>query len=199
MNNDCNYEKRMKELNRIIAIVFFALTMLFIVISMTNKTFFDWVFDRHHNQWSWYIRPLFLIPFCFYSYKKNWFGIAITIFCLFTSMFWFPRPDVVSDSVMEFLQFEKDYLYGEWGLSKILMALTIPVSFIALGLSFWKRSLLIGIGVVILMATGKIIWSIQNAGESGKSILTPAIIGLVICCGLMYFSFKKLENKNKKK
>ena len=153
--------------NQIIAILFFALTILFIAISMTNILFFDWVFDRHHNQWSWYIRPLFLIPFCYFSYKQNWSGISITIFCIFPSMFWFPRPELVSDSVVKFLQFEKDFLYGKWHIEKVMMILTIPISFIALGISFWKRSLIMGIGVVILMATGKMVWSIQNTGESG--------------------------------
>ena len=162
---------------------------------MSNEHFFDWVFDRHHNQWSWYIRPLFLIPFCYFSYKHNWSGIAITIFCLFTSMFWFPRPEIVSESVKEFLQFEKEYLYGVWSLNKILITLMIPVSFIALGLSFWKRSVLIGIGVIVLMATGKIVWSIQNAGASGKSIVIPAIVGLIVCCLLIYYGFKRLEKK----
>lgn len=178
---------------QIVALLFFAFTILFIVFSMTNRPFFDWVFERHHNQWSWYIRPLFLIPFCLFSYKRNWSGIAITIFCLFTSMFWFPKPELVSNGVKEFLQFEKDYLYGAWGLKKILMTLTIPISFIALGLSFWKRSLIMGISVVILMSIGKVVWSIQNAGESGKTILIPAIIGIVICCGMIYYGFKKLE------
>lgn len=68
--------------------------------------------------------------------------------------------------------------------------------FFALGLAFWKRSLLIGLGVVVLMATGKIVWSIQNAGESGKSIIVPAILGLVICSGLIFYGFKRLEIKN---
>ena len=181
--------------NQFVALLFFTLTILFIVISMTNRFFFDWVFDRHHNQWSWYIRPLFLIPFCFFAYKRNWAGIAITIFLLFTSMFWFPKPELVSNSVTAFLQFEKEYLYGEWNIQKIFITLTIPISFIALGLSFWKRSVLMGIGVVILMATGKVVWSIQNAGESGKSILIPASIGLLLCCGLIYFGFKRLEKK----
>jgi hypothetical protein len=185
----------MKKQNKdyVISISFALLTVLFIVSSMTNQTFFDWVFDRHHNQWSWYIRPLFLIPFCFFAYKHSWPGMAITIFCLFTSMFWFSRPEVVSENVIEFLQFEKEYLYGEWNTKKIMMALTIPISFLALGISFWKRSLLIGLGVVILMATGKIVWSIQNAGESGKSILIPAVIGLLMCCALIYYGFKKME------
>ncbi len=185
----------MKKLNKdhSVAVLFFILTILFITISMTNKAFFDWVFERHHNQWSWYIRPIFLIPFCFFAYKHSWSGISITIFALFTSMFWFSRPEIVSAAVIEFLQFEKDYLNGEWNIIKIIMALTIPISFLALGLSFWKRSLLMGLGVLILIATGKIVWSIQNAGESGKSILVPSVIGLLVCCGLIYYGFKKME------
>lgn len=184
---------------KIIALLFLALTILFLVVSMTNQTFFDWVFDRHHNQWSWYIRPVFLIPFCFFAYKHNWTGISITIFCLFTSMFWFNRPEFVSDNVETFLQYEKDWLYGEWDIKKIMLIITVPISFFALGLAFWKHSLLMGLGVVVLMATGKIVWSIQNAGESGKSILIPAILGLLICSGLIYYGFKKLEKKTTKR
>lgn len=166
---------------------------------MTHQPFFNWIFDRHHNQWSWYIRPVFLIPFCFFAYKRSWSGIAITIFCLFTSMFWFNKPEVVSDNVQLFLQFEKDWLYGEWDYKKALLIITVPISFIALGLAFWKRSLFMGLGVVALMASGKIIWSVQNAGESGKSIIVPAILGLIICSGFIFYGFKKLEKKNKPK
>lgn len=171
------------------------LTIIFLVVSMTNQAFFDWVFDRHHNQWSWYLRPIFLIPFCYFAYKKSWAGISITLFCLFTSMFWFNRPEVVADNVKTFLQFEKDWLYGAWNYKKLLLIITVPVSFFALGLAFWKRSLLIGLGVVALMATGKIIWSIQNAGEAGKSIIIPAVVGLLLCSGLIFLGFKRLKKK----
>lgn len=179
-----------------IAFVFALLTVVFLVISMTNERFFNWVFERHQNQMSWYIRPIFLIPFCFFAYKHSLAGIFLTLFCLFTSMFWFGKPDVVSDEVKHFLQFEKDWLYGVWSYKKILLILSVPISFFALGLAFWKRSLWMGLGVVVLMATGKIIWSIQNAGESGRSILIPALLGLVICSGLIFYGFKRLEKKN---
>jgi len=182
--------------DKIVALLFLTLTVIFLVIFMTNQSFFDWVFDRHHNQWSWYIRPIFLIPFCFFTYKHSWTGISITIFCLFTSMFWFNRPEVVDDSVKTFLQFEKDWLYGAWNYKKIMLIITVPVSFFVLGLAFWKRSLFIGLGVIVLMATGKIAWSIQNAGESGKSIIIPAMLGLLICSGLIFYGFKRLEKKN---
>ena len=117
--------------------------------------------------------------------------MMISIFALFSSMFWFPKPEIVSEKVIEFLKFEKDYLYGKWHWSKMILSLTIPISFIALGIAFWKRSLLMGLGVVVLMAVGKIIWSIYNVGDSGKSILIPALVGLVLCCGLIYYWFKR--------
>ncbi len=179
----------------IVASIFLFLTIAFVGLAMTNKSFFDWVFERHQNQWSWYIRPLFLIPYCYFAYKKSLSGMTISVFALFTSMFWFPKPEVVSENVMNFLEYEKVYLYGTWNLSKQLLTLTIPISFIALGLAFWMRSLIMGLVVIVLMATGKIVWSIQNAGESGKSILIPSILGLLICCALIYFGFKRLEKR----
>lgn len=192
----------MKELvkkKHLIAVFFMVLTLLFISVSMSHPPFFDWVFERHHNQWSWYIRPLFLIPFCYFAYQHSWTGISITIFCLFTSMFWFNRPEIVSENVKVFLQFEKDWLYGVWDAKKILLTLTVPFSFFALGLAFWKRSLIMGLAVVVLMATGKIVWSIANAGEAGKSIVVPAMVGLIICIGLLIYGFKRLEKRNSSK
>lgn len=186
----------MKKYDIKIALLFVLLTLLFLGFAATNQPFFQWMFERHQNQLSWYIRPLFLIPFCYFAYKRSWAGISITIFCLFTSMFWFSKPEIVSEQVKSFLQFEKEWLFGAFNFSKVMLMLTVPISFAALGFAFWKRSLWMGLAVVVLMATGKIIWSIQNAGNSGKSILIPAIIGLVLCIALIYYGFKRLEKRS---
>jgi hypothetical protein len=182
-------------LDKQIGFLFLVLTFIFLAISMNNPKFFIWVFERHHNQWSWYIRPLFIIPYCLFAYKRSWSGISITIFCLFTSMFWFSKPDVVSDNVYRFLQFEKEWIFREWDYKKIILISSVPISFIALALAFWKRSLFMGLGVVVLIATGKIFWSIQNAGESGKSIIFPALLGLIICSAVIFYGFKILEKR----
>jgi hypothetical protein len=29
--------------------------------------FLSWAWARHHNVLSWYIRPLFLLPFCYFA------------------------------------------------------------------------------------------------------------------------------------
>ncbi|KPU43881.1 hypothetical protein OXPF_25860 [Oxobacter pfennigii] len=188
---------KLKRYDRMIALTFGALTLFFLILAFTNKGFFDWAYERHQNQLSWYIRPLFLIPFCYFAYKRSWAGIWVTIFCLLTSMFWFPGPEAVSEQVKQFLEMEKGWLSGDWNFAKILMTLLIPLSFTALGVAFWKRSLWFGLSVVIFMAVAKMIWSVAFGGEAGKTIFIPAIIGLVICVGLIYLGFRKLEKKQK--
>lgn len=166
-------------------------------VTFINHEFFNWVFERHQNQMSWFIRPLFLIPFCYFAYKRRWAGISITIFCLFTSMFWFSKPEAVSEQVQTFLQFEKDWLTAKWDYRKWLLPLTIPVSLFVLGLAFWRQRLLMGLGVVVLVATGKIIWSVYNAGAAGKSIIVPATVGLAVCVVLIYYGFNRLNRNNR--
>ena len=52
--------------DKTIAAIFAGLTIIFIILAMNSQPFFNRVFERHHNQLSWYIRPLFLIPFCYF-------------------------------------------------------------------------------------------------------------------------------------
>ncbi|MDO9045989.1 MAG: hypothetical protein Q7U35_11925 [Methanobacteriaceae archaeon] len=187
---------KLKEYDKEIALIFAFFTMIFLFLMVFNSNFFTWAFERHQNILSWYIRPLFLIPFCYFAYKRTWAGISATIFFLFTSMFYFPTPEVVSQQSLQFLQVEKDYLTGDWGLAKIVFSLLVPISFIALGAAFWKRNLLFGISVIVLMAVLKIIWSVAFGGQAGMSIIIPAIVGLIICSVLIYFGFKRLEKNN---
>jgi len=46
--------------------------------------------------------------------------------------------------VKEMFGAEREYLTANWTLWKILIALLMPASFAALGLAFWKRSLVWG-------------------------------------------------------
>lgn len=179
-----------------IALIFGILTLA-IILALTNTEFLKWAFARHQNLLSWYVRPLFLVPFCYFAYKKSWAGISITIFLLATSMFWFPAPAVVGPQEAQFLEMELDYLTGEWGFAKILVALLVPLSFIVLGAAFWKRNILMGLAVIVLIAVAKMIWGVVFGGESGTSIFAPAIIGLLICAVLIYLGFKKPWQKKK--
>lgn len=186
-----------KKYDRQLGGLFFILTVLFIILAMTNKSFFDWAYERHQNQFSWYIRPMFIIPFCYFAYKRSWAGIMGTMFMVFTSMFWFPKPVEVNSQVIEFLEMEKEYLTGDWGLSKVIIALLVPASLSALATAFWKRNLFFGIAVMIFIALAKISWSVVFGGESGTSVLVPAMVGLIICIILIFIGFKKMESSRK--
>lgn len=181
--------------SNVIATLIGLLTFAFIITTIWYQPFQSWVFDRHQNQWSWYIRPLFLILFCYFSYQRNWLGISITLFMLFTSMCWFNTPISVNNRVEEFLTVERAWLNSEWSWQHWALILTVPMSMTALALACWKRNLRIGIVVVCMMAFGKIAWSLYEAGSVGSSILLPAILGLIICVTLLLIWIQRTTKK----
>ena len=184
-----------KKSDLIVGTIFAIATVAFIVIFLTNDMFFDWAFARHHNVLSWYIRPLFIIPIVIFAFKKSLAGIFISIFALFTSMFWFSVPETSSAQVLSFLAFEMEYLKGTWTVPKILMSFSVPLFFVLLILAAWKRNWKWLLGVVIGAAVLKIIWSVVFSGEAGISILKPALLGLIICIGGIYYYFRKRKQR----
>ena len=178
--------------------LFLFLTLAFIAAMVFSRSFFDWAFERHQNQWSWYLRPLFLLPYAYFAYQRRFSGMMASVLALFTSMFWFPVPDQVGAQALEFLAFEQDYLQSEWGLGKTLLMLTVPIAFWALGLAFWRRRLLMGGVVMALVALAKITWSIINAQEAGASIVVPALTGLSVSAGLLLIVYRVKKAKDRR-
>ncbi len=161
------------------------------------ESFFEWAWARHHNILSWYIRPLFLFPFCYFAYRRSLIGIGVTMIALLTSMFWFPVPTTVSPAIMSALQAEKEYLLGPWNIWKVLLVLLIPLSFYALAAAFWRRSYRLGIAVVNAMILIKILWTFAMFDRQAiLSHLVPALLGLVaVNLGLLYWLSHKGETK----
>jgi hypothetical protein len=144
--------------------------------------FASWAWARHHNVFSWYIRPLFLIPYCYFAYRRSGIGIALTIVALVTSMFWFPVPETVSPAVLDALEAERNYLLGQWNVWKLAVALLVPLLFTALALALWRRSILWGLGVVNAMVLIKVVWTgIFFEQQAFTAHLLPALLGLAVC------------------
>lgn len=186
-----------KRMDYILGIIFAVATVMFVILFLTNDLFFDWAYARHNNVLSWYIRPLFIIPIILFAFKKSLTGIFVSVFALFTSMFWFPAPETSSPQVMAFLAYEMEYLKGAWTAPKIIMSLSVPIFFIALIIAAWKRNWKLLLGVVIAAAVLKIVWSVVFSGEAGMSILKPAITGLIICLAGIYYYIKRQTAKKK--
>jgi hypothetical protein len=156
--------------------------------------FGNWAWARHHNVLSWYIRPLFLLPFVYFAWRRSLPGIALTLVALATSMFWFPAPASPDPGVSAMLAAERDYLTGPWPLWKVAAALSVPVSLSLLAAAFWYRSLWLGLALINAIAIGKIGWSFAFAPTDGAyALVAPALAGLLLCNGavLYYARFRR--------
>jgi len=141
-----------------------------------------WAWARHHNEWSWYIRPLFLIPFCWFAWRRSLAGLIVTVLALPTSMVWFPAPTQPSALATEVLAAELAYLRAPWNGWKVAVALLVPLGFTALALAFWRRSLAWGLVVLNALPLAKIAWSfVVFSREGALHHLVPAGIGLLAC------------------
>lgn len=176
---NCDSLKKTLRHTAICVLSLFSLILTWLL--MNHVEFSAWAFNRHQNPLSWYIRPLFLIPFCFAAWCRSYLGIWLTLFLLLTSMFWFPPPAEIDSRIQAFLLMERHYLIGRHSAIEILWLLTVPLALFALATAFWQRSPRLGLMLLILIAAIKIIWSLLYGNDSGKSIIFPAAFGLLIC------------------
>jgi hypothetical protein len=155
------------------------------------QDFAEWAWMRHHNPLSWYIRPLFLIPFCYFAWRRSPAGVAATLLALATSMFWFPAPANPDPRVAEFLEVERQYLSGPWSAAKILFTATVPAFLFAVAYAFWRRSVWIGLAVIAAGVLLKIGWSLYYGGGSGWAVVPPAITGLLAVTAIVIIVNRK--------
>jgi len=189
-----------KRTDVILSVATLALALVAVVVIVATASaneFVAWAWARHHNILSWYVRPLSILPFCFLAYRRSLFGIVLTILALATSMFWFPAPEHTSPAVNEMLKAEEAYLTANWTLWKVLIALLIPLTFAALGLAFWKRSLVWGLAVVNAAILFKIAWTFLFSTQAGAlSHLPAAVLGLVVCDALILYVMRKMRARS---
>jgi len=166
--------------SRIIALIFLALSIAFVEQALTNYAFQDWLFARHHNVLSWYIRPLLLIPIMLAAWWRSWAGLMAGIFALLTSMAWFPAPAVADANVTHFLADEVAFLRGGWTLQTGLYTLAVLAYFALLLGAAWQHS---GKGLAAVLAAaavGKVAFSLMGSGASARTLIAPALLGLAI-------------------
>ena len=180
--------------NKTISGILIIWIIVFLYFFFASESFLFRSFQRHQNILSWYIRPLLVLPFCYFAYKKSINGILLVVLCIFTSMFWFPTPELVPEQVSAFLDREKEYIlgdmtWGKWGFFTVVVAY-----FIFLARAFWTRSRRLGIAIVIWAGLGKGIWSYMMSPETWAVAMPIAIAGILIFLWalLMYKKYKKM-------
>ena len=182
---------KLRKFDIVIGILFGITTIILIHLFFSNDIFFMWVFQRHHNMLSWYTRPLFIIPIIWSAYKKLFSGISISIFGLFTSMFWFPKPNITNPEIVKFLNFEVNYLKSGWTIDKIVLFFTVIIFFVFIIVSTWTKNWKLLLLILIATAILKIFNSYLLTGKSALSMLKPAVTGLIVCMIAVFYLKKK--------
>lgn len=136
----------------------------------------------------------FVLPFCYFAYKKNIWGMALTVVAVTSSMFWFPAPAAADPRVTAFLAMERQYVTGPLTPGKAAMTMLVPLWFIALALSFRRRSWVGGFIVISVGTLLKIIWSFSFGGESAWAIVPPVALGFILCAGILLYAFRRVRH-----
>ena len=161
----------------------------------TLVDFLNWAWARHHNPLSWYIRPLFILPFCYFAYKRSAWGVALTVVAVLSSMFWFPAPLTPDPRAAAFLAVERQYITGPLTLSKLFMTGLVPIWFIALASAFRRRSWVGGAVVIGLGTLLKVVWSFAVAGDSAWAIVPPVAVGTAVVAGTLFYAHWRLHHR----
>jgi hypothetical protein len=159
------------------------------------EAFWNWAWDRHHNMLSWAVRSVMLLPFIYFSFRRNWKGVVVAIILIATNFFWFPMPAQPDPQAIEFLEAEMAFVNSPWTLEKVLLTLSIPVSLFLLGFALWKRSLLAGLLILDAIFVTKAITSV-NMDESGWALVPFLVIGLVLFNAVILLGVRWIHNRH---
>src|ERR687898_622990 len=157
--------------------------------------FLSWVWARHHNELSWYVRPLFLLPFCYFAYRRSVWGIVVTLLIFPTSLFWFPAPENPTPRVEGYLAWERQFLTEGSVAARVALVLLVVGFFVALAAGFWKRSWLWGLAVLNAGTLLKVIWSVAFGGAAGWASLAPSLFTLAVTDAAIVLAARWLKRR----
>jgi len=188
-------DSRSKALDRL---VFFAIVVallasigLLVRAYLNGESIGPWIWDRHQHPFSWYSRPLFLIPACYYAYRQRLLHVIGLMLCLVCSLFWFNAPDAVPSHVQEYLEWEKQLFFinsSPWPL--IGLSLAVAVFLVLLFYAFWQQSFLIGLVLINAGTLLKILVSVTFGESAGKAAIIPSLSSLAIINLLAWWLYR---------
>ena len=165
----------------------------------TLNDFLSWVWARHHNELSWYVRPLFLLPFCYFAFRRSLLGILVTLLVFPTSLFWFPAPENPSPRVEGYLAWEHQFLLEGSVVARVTLVLLVVAFFVVLATAFWKRSWLWGLAVINAGTLLKVIWSVAFGGAVGWASLAPSIFTLAVTDATLLLAMRFLRRRRERR
>jgi hypothetical protein len=162
----------------------------------TLSDFLNWAWARHHNPLSWYIRPFFILPICYFAYKNSIRGVLLTVVAVTSSMFWFPAPVTPDPTAATFLEVERQWIAGPLTLAQLVFTALIPVWFIALAAAFRRRLWMVAALVIAAGTALKVAWSFYVGGASAWIIVPPVALGNAVVAGVLFYAYWRTRHQS---
>ena len=151
-------------------------------------------FTRHLNPLTWYIRAIYLIIICYFSYIRSWKGVLIPSILMGGSIAWFIETNTIDFNIQTGLAYEKILLNAPF--SAIITILVYAVFVILLSIAFWKRSIKIGLFTLNAILIGKMILGLIFIKDTGWSPISATIFGLIIVNRIGLSLSRKMQKQN---
>ncbi len=193
MNHSMRFDKWVTWL--VTAVLLYSAALL-ISAYCDGKGLAAWVWDRHQNQFSWYSRPLFLIPVCYYAYRRNLGLILGFMIMLFCSLFWFEAPAEVPSHVSAYLDWEKQLFFSNESLIPLFtLVVVVCVFLILLFTAFWQRNPVLGLILINAGTVAKVVVSVALAKETGAASIVPSLSSLIVVNLVAFVLWRVLKQK----
>jgi hypothetical protein len=157
----------------------------------------SWSWARHHNILSWYVRPLFLLPFCFFAYRRGL--VASRSRSSRSSRRWrgsgarAAGPGGCRDAAGG-----ARLPVWAWTVGKIVIALLVPVVFGGIAVALWRRS----IGWALVVINGAVLFKVawtyffDAEGAGADAHLPAALVGLSIVDVALVLAIRWLRRRH---
>lgn len=167
---------------------------LLLVAHLSGSSLGEWIWDRHQNQFSWYSRPLFLVPACYYAYRQKIWHVVGFMLLLATSLFWFEAPEHVSENVRGYLEWENELFFVNPSRGPLLL-LAVTVVFFLFGLfqAFWNRNAWYGLLLINAGTVVKVIVSIWFGEAAGRAAIIPSLSSLAVINFIAFLVWRKFR------
>ncbi|MEO9599684.1 hypothetical protein [Parasphingorhabdus sp.] len=153
-----------------------------------------WIWERHQNLFSWYSRPLFIIPAAYYAYRRKALHVIGFMLLLATSLFWFAAPGTADPAIQEYLQWEADlFLTNESKLPLVALVAAVLIFLFFLFYAFWQRNLLYGLLVINIGTVLKIVVSLAFGEAAGMAAVVPSLSSMLVINLFAYILWRRLR------
>ncbi|NRD90693.1 hypothetical protein C8024_16430 [Sphingopyxis sp. BSNA05] len=157
-----------------------------------------WVWDRHQNLFSWYSRPLFIIPAAYYAYRRKVWHVLGFMLLLATSLFWFAAPEATDPAIREYLQWEADLFFSnESKLPLLGLIVAVLIFLFLLFYAFWQRNPWLGLLVINAGTVLKIIVSLAFGEGTGAAAVLPSLSSLLVINLFAYLLWRRLRKSRR--